>query len=56
MHFGALRPQAEAQSPLPLQRGRRLVCRSQPPALKTTEEPEHKSLDKDKQEQLFFFT
>ncbi|XP_074196560.1 cilia- and flagella-associated protein 100 isoform X2 [Rhinolophus sinicus] len=50
------RAQARAQAEIKKKRGRRLVCRSQPPALKTSEEPEHKSLDKDKQEQLFFFT
>ncbi|XP_024902244.1 cilia- and flagella-associated protein 100 [Pteropus alecto] len=43
-------------SPLPLQKGRRLVCRSRPPAMKTKEEPEYELLDKDKEEQLFFFT
>lgn len=41
---------------LPLQRGRKLVSRSEPPALKTKEEPEHELLDKEKEEQLFFFT
>uniref|UniRef100_A0A671EN10 Cilia and flagella associated protein 100 n=1 Tax=Rhinolophus ferrumequinum TaxID=59479 RepID=A0A671EN10_RHIFE len=47
---------AQAQAEIKKKRGRRLVCRSKPPALKTTEELKHKSLDKDKQEQLFFFT
>lgn len=45
-------------SPLPLQRGRRLVGRSRPPAVKPKEQPECRLLDKDKdkEEQLFFFT
>lgn len=43
-------------SPLPLQKGRKLVCRSRPPAMKTKEEPEFELLDKEKEEQLFFFT
>lgn len=32
------------------------MCRSRPPALKTKKEPEHVLMDKDKEEQLFFFT
>ncbi|XP_019488207.1 PREDICTED: cilia- and flagella-associated protein 100 isoform X1 [Hipposideros armiger] len=50
------RARARAQAEVKTKRGRRLVCRSRPPALKSKEEPEHKSLDKDKEEQLFFFT
>ena len=38
------------------QRGRRLVCRSRPPALKTKEQSKHELMDKDREEQLFFFT
>ncbi|ELK13072.1 Coiled-coil domain-containing protein 37 [Pteropus alecto] len=38
------------------ERRQRLVCRSRPPAMKTKEEPEYELLDKDKEEQLFFFT
>ncbi|TKC45738.1 hypothetical protein EI555_019705, partial [Monodon monoceros] len=36
--------------------GRRLVCRSRPPALQSKEAPRHELADKDKVEQLFFFT
>lgn len=43
-------------SPLPPQRGRKLVSRSEPPAQKTKDEPEQELLDKEKEEQLFFFT
>lgn len=32
------------------------MCRSRPPAMKTKEEPEFELLDKEKEEQLFFFT
>lgn len=39
-----------------LQRGRRLVCRSRPPALKTKERSKHELMDKEREEQLFFFT
>ncbi|KAJ1069291.1 hypothetical protein K5549_014241 [Capra hircus] len=53
-----LRAQARAQAEgIPsLQRGRRLVCRSRPPALKTKERSKHELMDKDREEQLFFFT
>ncbi|XP_006895265.1 PREDICTED: coiled-coil domain-containing protein 37-like [Elephantulus edwardii] len=34
--------------------GRKLVCRSQPPALKTKEESQHMFMEKEKEEQLFF--
>ncbi|GAB5568354.1 cilia- and flagella-associated protein 100 isoform X4 [Prionailurus iriomotensis] len=37
-------------------KGRRLVCRSQLPVLKIKVEPEHVLMDKDKEEQLLFFT
>lgn len=39
-----------------LQRGRRLLCRSRPPAQKMKAPSEHELLDKDNEEQLFFFT
>ena len=39
-----------------LQWGRRLVCRSRPPALKTKEQSKHELMDKDREEHLFFFT
>lgn len=32
------------------------MSRSEPPALKTKEEPEQELLDKEKEEHLFFFT
>lgn len=38
------------------QRGRRLVWRSRPPALKTKEQSKHELMDKDREEHLFFFT
>ncbi|XP_066102864.1 cilia- and flagella-associated protein 100 [Saccopteryx bilineata] len=50
-----LRAQARAQAEIKKKRGRRLVCRSQPPAMKS-KEPEFELLDKEKEEQLFFFT
>ncbi|KAM7126220.1 cilia- and flagella-associated protein 100 isoform 6-T6 [Molossus nigricans] len=50
------RAQARAQAEIKKKRGRRLVFRSRPPALKTKEEPENELLDKEKEEQLFFFT
>ncbi|XP_039699527.1 cilia- and flagella-associated protein 100 [Pteropus medius] len=50
------RAQARAQAEIKKKKGRRLVCRSRPPAMKTKEEPEYELLDKDKEEQLFFFT
>ncbi|KAB0378805.1 hypothetical protein FD755_010383 [Muntiacus reevesi] len=51
-----LRAQARAQAEVKKKRGRRLVCRSQPPALKTKEQSKHELMDKDREEQLFFFT
>ncbi|KAF4023765.1 hypothetical protein G4228_015733 [Cervus hanglu yarkandensis] len=59
-----LRAQARAQAEVKKkahgicspQRGRRLVCRSRPPALKTKEQSKHELMDKDREEQLFFFT
>ncbi|KAM6216172.1 cilia- and flagella-associated protein 100 [Rhynchocyon petersi] len=50
------RARARAQAEIKKKKGRKLVCRSQPPALKTKEESEHMFMDKDKEEQLFFFT
>lgn len=40
----------------PLQRGRRLVCRSRPPVIKIKAESKDMIMDKDKEEMLFFFT
>lgn len=40
----------------PLQRGRKLVCRSHPPVIKVKEVHEQTLIDKDKEEMLFFFT
>ncbi|XP_035865278.1 cilia- and flagella-associated protein 100 isoform X1 [Phyllostomus discolor] len=50
------RAQARAQAEIKKKRGRKLVCRSRPPVLKTKKEPEYELLDKEKEEQLFFFT
>ncbi|XP_025716056.1 cilia- and flagella-associated protein 100 isoform X3 [Callorhinus ursinus] len=50
------RAQARAQAEIKKKRGRRLVSRSRPPALKAKEEPEHVVMDKDKEEELLFFT
>ncbi|XP_030874744.1 cilia- and flagella-associated protein 100-like [Leptonychotes weddellii] len=50
------RAQARAQAEIKKKRGRRLVSRSRPPALKAKEEPEHVVVDKDKEEELLFFT
>ncbi|XP_016016016.1 cilia- and flagella-associated protein 100 isoform X4 [Rousettus aegyptiacus] len=50
------RAQARAQAEIKKKKGRKLVCRSRPPAMKTKEEPEFELLDKEKEEQLFFFT
>lgn len=38
------------------QGGRRLVNRSKPPLVKTKQLPLHEKADKEKEEQLFFFT
>ncbi|NP_001070334.1 cilia- and flagella-associated protein 100 [Bos taurus] len=51
-----LRAQARAQAEVKKKRGRRLVCRSRPPALKTKEQSKHELMDKDREEHLFFFT
>ncbi|XP_053454483.1 cilia- and flagella-associated protein 100 isoform X3 [Nycticebus coucang] len=50
------RAQARARAKIKMKRGRRLVCRSQPPALKTKAVSAHTQMDKDKEEMLFFFT
>ncbi|XP_059967501.1 cilia- and flagella-associated protein 100 [Mesoplodon densirostris] len=50
------RAQARALAEVKKKTGRRLVCRSRPPDLKSKEEPTHEVVDKDKVEQLFFFT
>ncbi|XP_007465351.1 PREDICTED: coiled-coil domain-containing protein 37 [Lipotes vexillifer] len=48
------RAQARAQAEVKRKRGRRLVCRSRPPALQSKEAPRHELADKDKVERLFF--
>ncbi|XP_059246453.1 cilia- and flagella-associated protein 100 isoform X2 [Mustela nigripes] len=48
------RAQARAQAEIKKKRGRRLVSRSRPPALKVKEEPEHVQTEEDKDEQLLF--
>ncbi|XP_032503189.1 cilia- and flagella-associated protein 100 isoform X4 [Phocoena sinus] len=50
------RAQARAQAEVKKKSGRRLMCRSRPPALQSKEAPRHELADKDKVEQLFFFT
>ncbi|XP_070319642.1 cilia- and flagella-associated protein 100 isoform X1 [Odocoileus virginianus] len=50
-----LRAQARAQAEVKKKRGRRLVCRSRPPAPKTTERSKREPMDEDREEQLFFF-
>lgn len=50
------RAQARAQAEIKRKRGRRLLCRSRPPAQKMKAPSEHELLDKDNEEQLFFFT
>ncbi|XP_042536019.1 cilia- and flagella-associated protein 100 [Dipodomys spectabilis] len=50
------RARARAQAQIKKKRGRKLVCRSQPPVEKVQEESEHLEVDKDKEELLFFFT
>uniref|UniRef100_G3UFW2 Cilia and flagella associated protein 100 n=1 Tax=Loxodonta africana TaxID=9785 RepID=G3UFW2_LOXAF len=49
------RARARAQAEIKKKKGRKLVCRSQPPILKTKMAPSHTLMDKDKEEQLFFF-
>ncbi|XP_047651873.1 cilia- and flagella-associated protein 100 isoform X3 [Phacochoerus africanus] len=50
------RAQARAQAEIKRKRGRRLLCRSRPPAQKMKAPSERELLDKDNEEQLFFFT
>ncbi|XP_069353815.1 cilia- and flagella-associated protein 100 isoform X2 [Eulemur rufifrons] len=51
-----LRAQARAQAEVKKKRGRRLACRSRPPAFQTRAASDHRVLDKAKEEMLFFFT
>ncbi|XP_021121661.1 cilia- and flagella-associated protein 100 isoform X3 [Heterocephalus glaber] len=50
------RARARDQAEIKKKRGRKLVCRSHPPAPKVKETSDHMLMDKDKEEQLFFFT
>ncbi|XP_047390821.1 cilia- and flagella-associated protein 100 isoform X2 [Sciurus carolinensis] len=50
------RARARAQAEIKRKRGRKLVCRSRPPAVKAKEEPAHPQVDREKEEMLFFFT
>ncbi|XP_028710353.1 cilia- and flagella-associated protein 100 [Peromyscus leucopus] len=50
------RARARAQAEVKKKRGRRLVSRSRPPVIKIKEVSEHVTMDKDKEEMLFFFT
>ncbi|KAL1790191.1 cilia-and flagella-associated protein 100 [Sigmodon hispidus] len=50
------RARARAQAEIKKKRGRRLVCRSRPPVIKTKVASQHMMMDKDKEEMLFFFT
>ncbi|XP_073900623.1 cilia- and flagella-associated protein 100 isoform X4 [Castor canadensis] len=47
---------ARAQAEIKKKRGRKLVCRSRPPAVRVKDKSEHTLMDKDKEEMLFFFT
>ncbi|XP_005383890.2 PREDICTED: coiled-coil domain-containing protein 37 [Chinchilla lanigera] len=50
------RARARAQAEIKKKRGRRLVCRSQPPPPKVKETSDHTLMDKDQEEKLYFFT
>ncbi|XP_023973047.1 cilia- and flagella-associated protein 100 [Physeter macrocephalus] len=50
------RAQARAQAEVRKKRGRRLVCRSRPPAAHSQHESRRELADEDEAEQLFFFT
>ncbi|XP_057562252.1 cilia- and flagella-associated protein 100 [Hippopotamus amphibius kiboko] len=50
------RAQARARAEVKKKKGRRLVCRSRPPALKSEEASKHELVDGDKGEQLLFCT
>uniref|UniRef100_A0A8D2DDV1 Cilia and flagella associated protein 100 n=1 Tax=Sciurus vulgaris TaxID=55149 RepID=A0A8D2DDV1_SCIVU len=50
------RARARAQAEIKRKRGRKLVCRSRPPAVRAKEEPAHLLVDQEKEEMLFFFT
>uniref|UniRef100_A0A8C6QU60 Cilia and flagella associated protein 100 n=2 Tax=Nannospalax galili TaxID=1026970 RepID=A0A8C6QU60_NANGA len=50
------RARARAQAEIKKKRGRRLVCRSQPPIIRVKDESDHTLMDKDREEMLFFFT
>ncbi|XP_012587532.1 PREDICTED: coiled-coil domain-containing protein 37 [Condylura cristata] len=50
------RARARVQAEIKKKRGRRLVCRSRPPASKTKEKVEPAMINKEEEEQLFFFT
>ncbi|XP_004629597.2 cilia- and flagella-associated protein 100 isoform X2 [Octodon degus] len=50
------RARARAQAQIKKKRGRKLVCRSHPPILKAKETSDHTLMDKEQEEQLFFFT
>lgn len=50
------RAQARAQAEVKKKRGRRLVSRSQLPERRIKQEPEQVLMDKEKEEELLFFT
>nr|XP_020139147.1 cilia- and flagella-associated protein 100-like [Microcebus murinus] len=51
-----LRAQCRAKARDPKKRGRKLLCRARPPAVKTKAASEHDLLDKAQEEMLYFFT
>uniref|UniRef100_A0A2K6ES76 Cilia and flagella associated protein 100 n=1 Tax=Propithecus coquereli TaxID=379532 RepID=A0A2K6ES76_PROCO len=51
-----LRAQARAQAEIRKKRGRKLVCRSRPPAFRATAASDHALPDKAEEELLYFFT
>ncbi|XP_075851679.1 cilia- and flagella-associated protein 100 isoform X2 [Microcebus murinus] len=51
-----LRAQARAKAEIKKKRGRKLLCRARPPAVKTKAASEHDLLDKAQEEMLYFFT
>ncbi|XP_054544097.1 cilia- and flagella-associated protein 100 isoform X2 [Talpa occidentalis] len=50
------RARARVQAEIKKKRGRKLVCRSRPPVMKIKEKAEPATMDKEEEEQLFFFT
>lgn len=49
------RAQARAQAEIKKKRGRKLLCRSQPPTVKTKGTPKHKQAENEEDDELLFF-